>query len=96
MKKSQAMMNSNTNTSADITMNNEKLEEVTCFKILGLTLSKDGTRSTEVLKNCLGDFNDGQTEQVVDKQMNQFPHQVQSPKVPHSFHPTVRGWKLCL
>lgn len=34
------MVNSTTNTSADITMNGEKLEEVTSFKYLGATLSR--------------------------------------------------------
>ncbi|KAH3884968.1 hypothetical protein DPMN_008954 [Dreissena polymorpha] len=38
---SKIMVNSTTDTSADITMNGEKLEEVTSFKYLGVILSKD-------------------------------------------------------
>ncbi|KAH3849984.1 hypothetical protein DPMN_092389 [Dreissena polymorpha] len=37
------MVNSTTHTSADITMNGEKLADVTSFKYLDATLSKDGT-----------------------------------------------------
>ena len=42
------MTNSMNNISADIRMNGQKLEEVTCFKYLGPTLCKDGTCSAEV------------------------------------------------
>ena len=62
------------NTSANITMNSKKLVEVTSFKYLGATLSKDGTSTTEVNKNCHGDRSHGQTEQVVDKQFHQLCH----------------------
>ncbi|KAH3795118.1 hypothetical protein DPMN_148663 [Dreissena polymorpha] len=41
--------NNTTNTSADTTMNGEKLKEVTSFAYLGTTLSKDCTSSAEVL-----------------------------------------------
>ena len=37
-----------TNNSADISMNDQELEEVTSFKYLGATLCKDGTFSAEV------------------------------------------------
>ena len=40
--------NSMNNISADISMNGQKLEEVTSFKYLGATLCKDGTCSAEV------------------------------------------------
>ena len=47
-EKSKIMVNSTTNTSADITMNGEKLEEVTSFNNLRATLSKDCTCTAEV------------------------------------------------
>jgi exonuclease III len=47
-EKSKTMVNSTNDTSADITMNGEKLEEVSKFKYLGATLSKDGTSTAEV------------------------------------------------
>ncbi|KAH3870104.1 hypothetical protein DPMN_033285 [Dreissena polymorpha] len=47
-EESKIMVNSKTNTSTDITMNDEKLEEVTSFKCLEVTLSKDGTCTAEV------------------------------------------------
>ncbi|KAH3836313.1 hypothetical protein DPMN_109683 [Dreissena polymorpha] len=40
------MVNSTTNTSADIAMKSEKLEEVTSLKYLGTIVSMDGTSST--------------------------------------------------
>ncbi|KAH3735611.1 hypothetical protein DPMN_042146 [Dreissena polymorpha] len=40
-EKPKIMVNSTTNTSAVITMNSKKLEEVTSFKYFGKTLSKD-------------------------------------------------------
>ena len=47
-KKSKIMTNSMNNISADIRMNGQKLEEVTCFKYLGPTLCKDGTCTAEI------------------------------------------------
>ena len=47
-KKSKVMTNSTNNVNADISMNSQKLEEVTSFKYLGATLCKDGTRSAEM------------------------------------------------
>ena len=44
-EKSKIMTNSTNNISADISMNDQKLEEVTSFKYLGATLCKDGTSS---------------------------------------------------
>ena len=46
--KSKIMTNSTNNISADISMNGQKLEEVTSFQYLGATLYKDGTCSAEV------------------------------------------------
>ena len=43
------IMTKSMNISADISMNGQKLEEVTSFKYLGATLCKDGTCSAEVL-----------------------------------------------
>ena len=40
--------NSNNNTSANITLNGERLKEVNNFKYLGATLSKDGTCATDI------------------------------------------------
>ena len=45
--KSKIMTNS-TNISADISMDSQKLEEVTSFKYLGTTLCKDGTCPAEI------------------------------------------------
>ena len=42
------IMTKSMNISADISMNGQKLEEVTSFKYLGATLCKDGTCSAEV------------------------------------------------
>ena len=42
------MTNSMNNIRADISMNSQKLEEVTSFKYLVTTLLKDGTCSAEV------------------------------------------------
>ena len=47
-EESKNLTNSTNNTSADISMNGWKLEEVNSFKYLGATLCKDGTRSTEI------------------------------------------------
>ena len=43
MEKSKIITNSTSNFSADISMNGQKLEEVTSFKYLGAILCKDGT-----------------------------------------------------
>ena len=47
-RKFNIMINRTTNTSADTTMNGEKLEEVTRVKYLGATMSKDCTSTAEV------------------------------------------------
>ena len=47
-EKSKIMTNSMNNISADISMNGQKLEEMTSFKCLAATLCKDGTCSAEV------------------------------------------------
>ena len=46
--KSKVMVNSVRDASVNITMNGEQLEEVSYFKYLGATLSKDGSCSTEI------------------------------------------------
>jgi len=46
--KSKIMTNSTNNINAGISMNGQKLVEVTSFNYLGATLSKDGTCSAEV------------------------------------------------
>ena len=50
-EKTKIMTNSTNNMSADITMNGQKLEEVTSFKYLGATLCKDGTCSAKFCIN---------------------------------------------
>ena len=47
-EKSKIMTNSTNNISADISMNGQKLEEVTSFKYLGATLCRNDTCSAEV------------------------------------------------
>ena len=47
-EKNRIMTNSTNNISANISMNGQKLDEVTSFKYLGATLCKDGTYSVEV------------------------------------------------
>ena len=47
-EKNKIMTNSTNSNRADISMNGQKLEEVTSFKYLGATLCKDGTFSAEV------------------------------------------------
>ncbi|KAH3881236.1 hypothetical protein DPMN_005159 [Dreissena polymorpha] len=46
-EKSKIMANSTTNTSSEITLNGEKLEEVTSFKYSGASMSKDGTSTAD-------------------------------------------------
>ena len=47
-EKNKVMVKSVNNISADITMNDQQLEEVTAFKYLGSTLSKDGRSTSEI------------------------------------------------
>ena len=47
-EKSKVLVNSTTNTHAEIYMNGQQLEEVDAFKYLGATLTKDGRSTTEV------------------------------------------------
>ena len=47
-EESKIMTNSTNNISADISMNGQKLEEVTNCKYLGATLWKDGSCSAEI------------------------------------------------
>ena len=47
-EQSKIMTNSANNISADISMNDRKLDEMTSLKYLGATLCKDGTCSAEV------------------------------------------------
>ena len=47
-EKSKIMTNSTNNISADVSMNGQKLEEVTSFKYFGVTLCKDSTCSAEI------------------------------------------------
>ena len=47
-EKSKVMINSTNNSSADISVNGQKLEEVTSFKYLGATLCRNDTCSAEV------------------------------------------------
>ena len=47
-EKAKILTNSTDTISADISMNGQKLEEVTSFKYVGTTLCKDGTCSAEV------------------------------------------------
>ena len=49
--KSKVMVNSTNNASVSIIMDGEELEEVSSFKYLGATLTKDGTCKTEI---CIG------------------------------------------
>ena len=42
------MTSSTNNINADVSMNSQKLEEVTNFKYVGATLCKDGTCSAEI------------------------------------------------
>jgi hypothetical protein len=47
-EKSKIMVNSTTNTRAEIYMNDQQLEEVDAFKYFGSTLTKDGSSTTEI------------------------------------------------
>ena len=47
-EKSKIMINSTNNIRADISMNGQKLEDVTSFKYLGATFCKDGTCLAEI------------------------------------------------
>ena len=47
-EKSKVMVNSTNDISVNITMNSDHLEEVTAFKYLGVTLSKEGTSAQEI------------------------------------------------
>ena len=48
MVKSKVMVNSTNNASVSIIMDGQKLEEVSSFKYLGATMTKDGTCKTEI------------------------------------------------
>ena len=47
-EKSKVMVNSNDSSTVQISMNGQQLEEVTAFKYLGATLTKDGCSTTEI------------------------------------------------
>ena len=47
-EKSKIMTHSTNNISGDISMNGQKVEEMTSFKYLGATFCKDGTCSSEI------------------------------------------------
>ena len=47
-KKSKVMVNSGDNTTVQISMNGQQLEEVMAFKYLGATLTKDGRSTAEI------------------------------------------------
>jgi hypothetical protein len=47
--KSKVMVNSATNTHAEIFMNRQQLEDVDAFKYLGVILTKDGCSTTKIL-----------------------------------------------
>ncbi|KAH3716303.1 hypothetical protein DPMN_059023 [Dreissena polymorpha] len=83
------MVNSTTNTSADIPMNGENLEKMTSFKYKAPTRLKDGISITEVRKLLPWQ---PQTKQVVDK-FHQLPNQVKALQVPRSLHP-IYGFKI--
>ena len=64
---------------------------MTSFKYCGAILSKDGTSTAEVqIRIVNGNRIDGQTEQVVDKQLYQLSHQEHALQEPRSLHPTLR------
>lgn len=86
-EKSRFMVKSMTNTSAGITMNGEKLEDVTSFKYLNAILAKDGNRTTEV-RIIIASVNAAMTR------LHQLPHQVKALQVPRNPHPTVRLTEL--
>ena len=46
--KSKTMVNTNSNTTANITLKGEELENVSSFKYLGATLTQDGASTTEI------------------------------------------------
>ncbi|KAH3785908.1 hypothetical protein DPMN_164004 [Dreissena polymorpha] len=83
------MVNSMTNTSTDLPMNGEKLNEVTSFNFLGAYLFMDGTSTAEVRKRIvmataamarLSSF--GQAVPSASKE--------QAPHVHRCLHPTLR------
>ncbi|KAH3692782.1 hypothetical protein DPMN_194534 [Dreissena polymorpha] len=81
-EKSKTTVISTSNTSADITMNGQKLEKVTGFKNLGATLFMG--------PKCICDRSDDRTKKVLDKQLQQLSHQIQDLQVPCSLHSTLR------
>ena len=82
-KKSKIMVISTTDTSADITIIGEKLEEVTSFKYLGATLSKDGTSTTEVrISIAMATASIARLRTLWTSSSISFPQQVHSLKSP--------------
>ena len=75
------MTNSTNNISADISMNGQKLEEVTSFKYLGTTLSR---------RDCLSNGRNGYTKQDLAMQHHQLCKQVQALQVCCHLHPPLR------
>ena len=59
-EKSKIMTNTTNNISADISRNGQKLEEVTCFRYLGVTLCKDGICSANPHQDCSSNGSNGQ------------------------------------
>ena len=86
-EKSKIMTNSSNNINAGISMNSQKLEEVTSFKYLGATLFKDGTcYSRTPHQNCLSNGSNTQTKQDLEVQHHQFCKQVQDLQVSCHLH----------
>ncbi|PVD37194.1 hypothetical protein C0Q70_04189 [Pomacea canaliculata] len=54
LRKSKVMIISTTDSSSNIVMNGQKLEEVNSFKYLGATLTRDGCCTAESVQDCRG------------------------------------------
>ena len=91
-EKSKIMTNS-TSISADISMNGQKLEEMTSFKYRGATLCKNGTCSGEICIRIASAkaamASNGRIKQDLVEQHHQLNKQVQVIEVSCHLHPPV-------
>ena len=84
-EKNKIMTNSTNKSSADVSMNSQKLDEVTSLKYLAATMCKGGTCSAEVsMRIALSDGSNGQTNQDLAVQT---PSALQASLCSCHFHP---------
>ena len=84
-KKSKISTNNTKNISADISKNDQKLEELISFNVLAVTLLEDSTFSAKIRKNCLSNGGNGQIKQDLAK----LRKRIQGVQVSCHLHPAL-------